>query len=339
MSKPKVSIIISNFNGIQLKLLKDNINSLIQPGYQNWELIVVDNASTDTSINYLQEKFKKYPNCFIVKNPINMYSQGLNLGAKQASGKYLAYFNNDTEITNSYLKILVKEFERNKKLAIAQGKLLNYHKRNIIDSVGETMDIYGNPVTLGAGEKEQGQFDKTADILSASGSACFIRKSIFNKLGGYDPSYSIGYEDMDLALRAKRLGYQVKYFPKAIIYHKRAATDFAPFIKTKVKWHFNKNRLTTMIKNYPLLLLLKTLPVTIALYLGISFYEWFINHNWRMGWVRISAIGWCIFHLPYILSLRSSIYKNCLRFLSQSELKLFSSKSFISLFRDFISLR
>ena len=105
--------------------------------------------------------------------------------------KYLAYFNNDTEITNSYLKILVKEFERNKKLAIAQGKLLNYHKRNIIDSVGETMDIYGNPVTLGAGEKEQGQFDKTADILSASGSACFIRKSIFNKLGGYDPSYSI----------------------------------------------------------------------------------------------------------------------------------------------------
>lgn len=337
MSKPKVSIIISNFNGIQLKLLKNNIASLIKPDYPNWELLVVDNASTDSSIEFLQQKFKNHPNCFIIKNPQNIYSQGLNLGAKKATGKYLAYFNNDTKVTNNYLNILIQEFEKDNHLAIAQGKLLNYYKKKILDSVGETIDIYGNPVTVGVGEKDQGQFDQATNILSASGSACIIRKSIFNKLGGYDASYGIGYEDMDLSLRAKRQGYHVKYFPKAIIYHKRAATDFAPFVKAKVKWHFCKNRLATMIKNYPLSLLLKTLPITIILYLGISLYEWIINRNWQMGWIRISAIFWCIFNLPNILTTRSSVYKKSLKFVTQKELKLFSSKSFISLFKDFVS--
>ena len=159
MSKPKVSIIVSNFNGLRLKLLKKCIDSLIKPDYPYWELIVVDNASTDKSVKYLQRKFKKYDNCFVIQNPVNMYSQGLNLGAKKASGEYLAYFNNDTEITKNYLNNLVKEFEKDNKLAIAQGKLLNYYRRNIIDSAGETMDIYGNPTTIGNGEKDEKQYD------------------------------------------------------------------------------------------------------------------------------------------------------------------------------------
>ena len=106
MPKPKVSIIISNLNGIQLDLLKSCIDSLTKPNYSNWELIVVDNASTDSSVAYLKKRFKNHKNCFVIQNPINMYSQGLNLGAKKATGKYLAYFNNDTAITKDYLENL-----------------------------------------------------------------------------------------------------------------------------------------------------------------------------------------------------------------------------------------
>ncbi len=339
MSKPKVSIIVSNFNGIQLGLIQNCVNSLIEPGYQNWELIVVDNASTDDSVEYLQKKFKKLDNCFIVENSSNMYSRGLNLGGKKASGKYLAYLNNDTEITENYLGNLVKAFEENKKLAIAQGKLLNYYKRDIVDSAGETMDIYGNPVTLGIGEKDLQQYDQTNEILSASGSACMVQKRFFEKIGGYDPDFGIGYEDMDLALRVRRLGYKIQRFPSAIVYHKRAATDLAPFIKVKVKWHFNKNRITTMIKNYPVKLLFKTLPITLLLYLGIAFYEWLIRRNWQMGWLRISSIFWCIFNLPIILASRYSINKMGAKSLSAKELNLFSSKSLLSIFRHFTSLK
>lgn len=338
MSKPKVSLIVSNLNGIRLKLLKDCINSLIKPNYQNCELIVVDNASSDESVKYLKNKFKNRRNCFVVENPVNIYSRGLNLGAKKASGKYLAYFNNDTEITKSYLKNLIKEFEKDSKLAITQGKLLNYYRRNIIDSAGETMDIYGNPVTIGFGKKDKKQFDEPKEILSASGSACMIKKDFFKKIGGYDPDFGIGYEDMDLALRARRMGYRVKIFPEAILYHKRAATDLAPFIKAQVKWHFSKNRIITMIKNYPSLILCKTLPVTLFLYLGIVIYEWFVHRNWQMGWVRITALFWCLLNLPRILAKRYEIEKQGAKFLGKKEIDLFSSKSLINSIFHFISI-
>lgn len=337
MSKPKVSMVVSNLNGIQLGLLKDCIDSLIKPGYRSWELIVVDNASTDNSVKYLQQRFKRHTNCFVIENPINMYSLGLNLGAYKASGEYLAYFNNDAAITQNYLSNLIKEFEKDPKLAIAQGKLLNYYKRKTIDSAGETMDIYGNPITLGNGKEDRGQFDQVKDILSASGSACMIKRSIFIKLGGYDPLYGIGYEDMDLSLRARRLGYKVKFFPKAIIYHKRAATDFAPFIRTQVKWHFNKNRIITMIKNYPALLLLKTVPITIILYLGITFYEWAIRRNWLLGWIRISSIFWCIFTFPKILTKRYAVEKQGAKSLGEKDFILFASKPLSNIFLDFVS--
>lgn len=337
MSKPKVSMIVSNFNGLQLNLIKNCINSLIKSNYPNWELIVVDNSSTDSSVEYLKKKFKNHNNCFVVQNPINMYSQGLNIGAKIASGKYLAYFNNDVAITKTYLYNLVKEFEEDKKLAIAQGKLLNYQHHKKIDSAGESMDIFGNPVTIGFGEIDLEQYNNSQDILSASGSACMIKRDIFEKIGGYDSIFGIGYEDMDLALRARRFGYKVKRIPNAIIYHKRAATDFADFIKVKVKWHFNKNRLITMIKNYPVSLLLQTLPTTIVIYFGISLYESIIRRNPQIGWLRIASLLWCILNLPTILLSRFSINKMGAEFLGPNELNLFSSKTLFTIFRNFIS--
>lgn len=339
MSKPKVSIIVSNFNGLQLGLIKNCVNSLIKPGYPNWELFVVDNASTDKSIKYLENRFKKYKNCKVLENPVNMYSQGLNLGAQQASGKYLAYFNNDVAITKNYLDNIVKEFEADKKLAIAQGKLLNYKNHQKIDSAGESMDIFGNPVTLGIGEKDRGQYDASEEILSASGSACMIRKSIFEKLGGYDQSYGIGYEDMDLALRTRRIGYKVKRVPKAIIYHKRGATDLADFIKIEVKWHFNKNRLITMIKNYPFYLLIVTLPITIMLYILIILYEWIIRGNWSLGWVRLTSLIWVMLHLPIVLVSRQMANKKSIQSLSENDYALFSSQSLFYFFRNFVSFK
>jgi GT2 family glycosyltransferase len=335
MKKPLVSIIISNLNGMTLDLLPDCLDSLTNPNYNNWELFVVDNNSSDSSVKYLQKRFKKLDNCHLVQNPINMYSQGLNLGAHHANGIYLAFFNNDVALHKGYFQELISQLEKDSKLAIAQGKLLNYYDRKKIDSAGETMDIYGNPITIGAGELDKGQFDKIEPILSASGSACIIKKTLFDKIGGYDPDYGIGYEDMDLALRARRLGYKVRRFPKAIVYHKRASTDLAPFIRIQVKWHFNKNRLATMLKNYPLLLLLKSLPVTIILYLGITCYEWFIRRNWPIGLMRITSIWYVTTHLLHILSKRAAIDKLGAKSISTNDLRLFSPKPLIDLFKDF----
>ena len=331
---PLISIIISNLNGMSLNLLPECLDSLTNPGYPNWELLVIDNNSNDNSVDYLIKRFSNSKNCRVIQNPINMYSQGLNLGAKNANGKYLAYFNNDVAIKKGYFQELVSQFKKDNKLAMAQGKIVNYYHRNVIDSAGETMDQFGNPITIGAGEKDLGQYDKVEQILSASGSACIIKKSIFKKQGGYDSDYGIGYEDMDLALQTRRLGYSVKRFPKAIVYHKRASTDLAEFIKIKVKWHFNKNRLTTMVKNYPWNLLFITLPVTLLLYLGITLYEWLVRRRWQIGWVRITSIFWVLLNLPQILLKRYKINKLGAKPLGP-ELSLFSPKSLRALNSDF----
>ncbi len=338
MNYPSVSIIVSNLNGRKLNLLEDCIGSLMNPGYKNWELIVVDNNSNDDSVSYLKRRFKGKDNCHLVRNPVNMYSQGLNLGAEKATGEYLAYFNNDVALKRGYFQELIRQLEKDRKIAIAQGKLINLYNPKNIDSAGETMDIYGNPETIGHKVEDCGQYDKIEEILSASGSACVMKRSVFEKLGKYDPDYGIGYEDMDLALRARRLGYKVKRFPKAVIYHKRASTDLAEFIRIKVKWHFNKNRLTTMIKNYSLPLLFKALPVALLLYFGIGIYEWAVRRNWKIGWVRFTAIFWVFTHLPHIIAKRQATDKLGSKPLGEKELKLFSEKSLLVLFKDFASL-
>lgn len=337
MNKPLITIIVSNLNGMTLNLLEDCMKSLMNPDYPNWELLVVDNQSTDNSVAYLEKLFEKKANCRVIKNTKNMYSQGLNLGAQCAKGEYLAYFNNDVAIKEGYFQELIKQFGNDKTLGIAQGKLLNYFDRKKIDSAGETMDKYGNPITIGAGEKDEGQYDKEEEILSTSGSACMIRKSLFEKLGMYDPDYGIGYEDMDLALRARRLGYKVKRFPKAVVYHKRASTDLAEFIRVKVKWHFNKNRITTMLKNYPFSFLAKTLPVTLLLYAGIIFYEWVVRRNWKFGKVRLTSIFWNVTHLKMTFDKRRKIQALGSKDLSPRDISLFSPKSLKSLFLDFKS--
>src|SRR3989338_540779 len=261
---PKVSIIISNYNGLQLNLVIDSLTSVLNCDYPNYEVFLIDNASTDNSVTVVKRKFGKDKKLKIILNSVNMYSQGLNLGIENSDGEYIVFFNNDIEFKHGYLQKIVNLFRKDPKAALIQGKLLYFYDHKIIDSSGETMDIYGNPMTIGAGERDLGQYDRQIHILSASGSASVIRRSAVNFVGNFDSDYGIGYEDMDLALRLRLKGFKVLYLPDAVIYHKRGKTDLSTMIRVKVRWHFNKNRLATMIKNYPLLLLIKALPIKIG---------------------------------------------------------------------------
>src|SRR3990167_9276321 len=109
-----------------------------------------------------------------------MYSQGLNLGIENSDGEYIVFFNNDIEYKSGYIRKIVNLFRKDPKAALIQGKLLYFYDHKIIDCAGETMDRYGNPVTIGAGETDLGQYDRQTQILSASGSASVIRRSVIN---------------------------------------------------------------------------------------------------------------------------------------------------------------
>lgn len=326
---PLISIIISNYNGVKLGILSECLKSFIKLDYPNYELILVDNASTDNSIKEAKKIFGSNSKFKIIKNSINSYSQGVNLGFNESSGDYIALFNNDVEITKGYLQKLLNAFKKYPKLAVTQGKLLWSYNPSIIDSAGETMDIYGNPVTIGYQAKDDGFFDKEEEILSASGAACLIKKSALEKIGLYDPNFGIGYEDMDHCLRFRQNGFSAMRIPTAIAFHKRGVTDLSQMVRVKVRWNFNKNRLATMIRNYPTFLLIKSIPVTVLIYLGSFFWEAVTYKNINLAYTRIQAIFWCILNLPELFKQRQIIRENTTIENDKRSLKLFAKSDLI----------
>jgi len=309
MKYPLVTIIISNFNGTKLNILNESLEHFVKLDYPSYELILVDNASSDNSVNIAKKIFGKNPKFKVIQNPVNMYSAGVNLGFLKAKGEYVALFNNDVVTEKRYIQKLVAAFKRHPKLAYAQGKFMWYQDHSVIDSAGETMDIYGNPTTIGYQTKDTGKYDKEEEMLSASGAACLIKTKALRDVGIYDKFYGIGYEDMDHGLRFRHKGYQIMRVPDAICYHKRGTTDLSPMVRVRVRWHFNKNRLATMIRNYPAGLLLKALPGTILIYLGNMVWELVALRNFPLAMTRLQAIGWVITNLPYLLNERRKIRK------------------------------
>lgn len=319
---PLISIIISNHNGWRLGLLRSCLESVFKINYPRFEVILVDNASSDESIARARDGFKDRDNFKIIANRVNMYSQGLNMGIEVARGKYLAFFNNDLAVEPNYLKEILGVLEKDESIGLAQGKLLSYNNRTRIDSVGETMDIYGTPKTIGAGEIDKGQYNRIKEILSVSGSASIMRQGILEEIGSFDPQYGIGYEDMDLALRCRLRGYKIVFIPGAIIYHKRGATDSTQEVRLKVRWHFNKNRVATLVKNYSLGNLLKALPVTILLYLLAFLWEALVKREFKLAGTRVSALFWNAKNLKSLLKQRMIVQKNMRRVPDAQILKL-----------------
>lgn len=331
---PKVSIVVSNYNGLKLDLVLHSLSSILKADYPNFEVILVDNASTDNTVSQVMRKFSKDKRLKIIKNSVNMYSQGLNLGLANSDGVYVVFFNNDIEFKSGYLQKVVGLFRKEPQAALIQGKLLYFYDHKIIDSAGETMDIYGNPITIGAGEKDSDKYNRQTQILSASGSASVIRRSALDIIGNFDSDYGIGYEDMDLALRLRLNGFRILYLPDAVIYHKRGQTDLSAMVRVKVRWHFNKNRLATMIKNYPILLLIKALPITILLYILAGLWEIFIKRKVSLGITRFSAIFWVVKNFPGLLKKRFFIRAEIDKKGEESMLNLLSNRS---LFQSFLS--
>lgn len=332
---PRVTVVMSNYNGSKLNLLSESLASIFENNYPNLEVILVDNASTDDSVKISK---KKFPKLKIVQNPVNMYSRGLNLGIRNSTGEYIAFFNNDVVVQNGYFQKFIKFLEKNRDIALAQGKLLSYYDHKIIDSAGETMDSFGTPITIGAGLSAD-HFNKQAKVLSVSGSCSILRKSAVLSIGYFDEDYGIGYEDLDLALRAWMNGFDVVYFPDVLAFHKRGATDLSTMVRIKVRWHFNKNRIATLIKNYPVKFIIKNLPVTVCIYFATGLWEMILKGKFGLGLTRFSSFGWVFLHLPTLIIKRRKIQLQAKEMGKKMIVRLLFNKTFANSFNSFIQTK
>jgi len=246
----RLAVVVLNWNG--LKLLKKFLDPLIRYSNDEAEIYLIDNNSTDKSIDYITSN---YPSIRIIINKNNLgYAKGYNEGLKEINADVFCLLNNDVEVTENWLKPFIEEFSLNANTAAAQPKILNYHKKAYFDYAGAAggfIDSLGYPYCDGRIynliEKDNNQYDLNKDIFWASGACFFIRKDIFNSLNGFDESFFSHMEEIDLCWRILKQNAKVRYIHNSTVYHVGGATlEYNNPKKTFLNF---RNSLITITKN------------------------------------------------------------------------------------------
>lgn len=221
----KILIVIVNYNGKHL--LAKNLPSVISTDYKDFDIVVVDNDSSDGSVEYLKENF---PTVKVVESSENLgFGKGNNLGV-HTYPNYDAYLflNNDVSVPKDWLKELVKVIENDNKIGAVGPKVLYSKKKNgkyIVNSAGIQVDKHFMAYDRYDKEEDNPKYDVVEEIDALMGGAFLVRRDAFEKAGGFNPKMFLYYEDIDLSLRIKDLGYKVMYCGKSKVFHDHMASS------------------------------------------------------------------------------------------------------------------
>ena len=214
MNESLVSVIVLNYNAG--KLLIDCVDSLIKSAYNNLEIIVVDNISSDNSHIECKKKFSEIK---LNENKTNLgYCGGNNTGIREAKGKFIMILNPDTIVEPNSIKELVCAYEKNGD-GLYQPKILSLNEKDVIQSTGNMIHTFGFGFARDKGIKNSEQQEKIEKIGYASGTCLFTSKKIFEKVGLLDEFLFLYHDDLDFGWRAAQIGIDSYYIPKSKIYH------------------------------------------------------------------------------------------------------------------------
>jgi hypothetical protein len=250
-----VSVVIPNWNG--KRFLSACVDSLARQTYRQVETIVVDNGSSDGSVELLESC---YPQVRLIRFERNTgFSFAVNAGVRAANGEYVALLNNDAVAEDNWLTELVKVMTQYPWLGSVACKMLAFHDPTLIDGAGDGYRRGGLAGRIGHGEIDTGQFDAPRLILGPCGGAALYRRSMLDEIGLFDEEYFAYLEDVDIALRAQSRGYKCMYAPTAIVRHIGCGTTGSGFHPLVVRL-LARNTWNTVVKNIPGQLLIKFLP-------------------------------------------------------------------------------
>lgn len=209
MALPRVSIVILNWNG--QRFLEQFMPSVMATTYANKEVVVVDNASTDDSVAFLQAQ---YPTVRILHNAGNYgFAKGYNEGLKRIEADYYVLLNSDVEVQPGWIEPMVQLLDGNPSIGACQPKLLQYHAKELFEYAGAAggwLDCLGYPFARGrifdVCEKDEGQYDSAEPIFWASGAAMFVRAELYHRVGGLDEYFFAHQEEIDLCWRMQLAG-------------------------------------------------------------------------------------------------------------------------------------
>lgn len=242
---PKVSILVLNYNGVGF--LDDCLNSLEELSYPDYEVILIDNASSDDSVEYVRVNF---PWAKIIIHDKNYgYCEGYNRSIDYAAGEYLAFLNNDTRVDQNWLAELVKAAQE-QQADICGSTMLSFDNPERVASLGGRITPIGTGYDIGLNTRDDRRANEAPTVVGAVGSgAMLIEKSVFQALGGFDPDYFACVEDLDLCWRAWLRGYKGIQVPTAIVYHKVGGSWGSRGASQRILFG-QKNRLANIVKNF-----------------------------------------------------------------------------------------
>lgn len=297
----KISVVVPNWNGAEF--LADSLRSIENQSLEA-DIIVVDNGSTDDSINIIE---KSFPKVILLKNSVNLgFSGGVNIGINYAlenGSEYIALFNNDAIAEPDWLDKLMKRMVSDEKIGVVTCKFKRFDKKHF-DSTGDFYTTRGVPFPRGRNLEDKGQFDVAGPVFSASGGASLFRSKTLNEVGLMDERFFAYIEDVDLGFRTQLAGWEVWYEPEAVAYHRVSATT-SKMVSSFSRYHWIKNFLMTYTKNMPTLLYWKYFPLFIFQYLRYG-----ISSIVRGGfWAYLRSTARFIVLLPGVLKDRHLIQK------------------------------
>ncbi len=262
----KVAVVILNWNGREF--LRKFLPSVLAHSQDVAEVIIADNASSDSSIEFLQEC---YPQLRIINNRTNGgFARGYNEALAEVDADYFVLLNSDIEVTVNWIEPVIKLMENDKMVAACQPKLRSYHEREKFEYAGAAggfIDEYGYPFCRGRIfqhlETDTGQYNDAIEIFWATGACMFVRADLYKKFGGFDEDFFAHMEEIDFCWRLKNGGYKIMYCPDSIVYHVGGGT--LPK-KSSHKTYLNfRNNLSLLYKNLPSHLLIPVFAVRFPL--------------------------------------------------------------------------
>ncbi len=251
---PLVSIIVVNWNG--MRFLHDCLASLERQTWREREIIIVDNGSSDGSVDCIRNWTKRLGRAEGIYLDRNTgFCEGNNIGFSKARGEWIALFNNDAVAEPGWLEELVRHGDVDSRVGMLGSKILFVEPKGIIDKAGHLIYWDGQNRGRGTMERDTGQYDKVEEILWPDACAALYHRQVFEETGGFDESFFAFGDDADLGMRARLLGWSARYVPTAVVHHRHSATAGA-YSPLKVML-VERNRLLLAVKNFSLPLLMQ----------------------------------------------------------------------------------
>lgn len=254
----KSTVIIPNYNGI--KYIEACLESLYQGTCTDMEVIVIDNASTDGSMEIIRDKF---PQVKLIRNSENMgFCKAVNQGILLSTTPYVVLLNNDTRVERNFVHELEKAIEHQPSFFSASAKLISLYEKDKLDDAGDYYCALGWAFARGKG-KSPDKYDKECEIFASCGGGSIYKREVLLELGLFDENHFAYLEDIDIGYRAQIFGYKNIFAPKAIVYHAGSATSGSRYNMFKTRLA-SKNSIYLIYKNMPLFQIIINMPFLIV---------------------------------------------------------------------------